>query len=99
MMGRAHYYRALTLRDLQRTQEAIDEFDYFIKAAPEHARVVEAWEEKAFSNGQSRTIMKQPQRPYWISLQPIPPRPACAGFSDECRRGSWNAITSWKTPH
>ncbi|HSB03086.1 MAG TPA: tetratricopeptide repeat protein [Anaerolineales bacterium] len=44
--GTAHYYRALTLRDLQRTQDAIDELDYFIKAAPEHPRIVEAWEEK-----------------------------------------------------
>ncbi|MGZ9236191.1 MAG: lytic transglycosylase domain-containing protein, partial [Anaerolineales bacterium] len=39
---------ALTLRDLQRTQEAIEEFDHFIKTTPEHPRVVEAWEEKAF---------------------------------------------------
>jgi len=46
--GTPHYYRALTLRDLQRTQEAIDELGYFIKSAPEHPRVVEAWEEKAF---------------------------------------------------
>jgi soluble lytic murein transglycosylase len=46
--GTPHYYRALTLRDLQRTQEAIDEFDYFIKTTPEHAKVVDAWEEKAF---------------------------------------------------
>ncbi len=46
--GTPHYYRALTLRDLQRTQEAVDEFDYFIKSAPEHPRIVEAWDEKAF---------------------------------------------------
>jgi soluble lytic murein transglycosylase len=46
--GTAHYYRALTLRDLQRTQEAIEEFDFFIESSPEHPRVVEAWEEKAF---------------------------------------------------
>jgi soluble lytic murein transglycosylase len=46
--GTPHYYRALTLRDLQRTQEAIEEFDYFIRATPEHPRVVEAWEEKGF---------------------------------------------------
>jgi soluble lytic murein transglycosylase len=46
--GTPHYYRALTLRDLQRTQEAIAEFDYFIKTTPEHERAVEAWEEKAF---------------------------------------------------
>lgn len=46
--GTPHYYRALTLRDLQRTQEAIEEFDYFIKTTPEHPRVAESWEEKAF---------------------------------------------------
>ena len=46
--GTPHYYRALTLRDLQRIQEAIEEFDYFIKTTPEHPRVVEAWEEKGF---------------------------------------------------
>jgi soluble lytic murein transglycosylase len=46
--GTPHYYRALTLRELQRTEEAIEEFDLFIKANPEHERVEEAWEEKAF---------------------------------------------------
>ena len=46
--GTAHYYRALTLRDLQRTQEAIEEFDYFIQTTPDHARAVDAWEEKGF---------------------------------------------------
>jgi soluble lytic murein transglycosylase len=46
--GTPHYYRALTLRDLQRTQEAIDEFDYFITTTPEHPRAAEAWEEKGF---------------------------------------------------
>jgi soluble lytic murein transglycosylase len=46
--GTAVYYRALTLRQLQRTQEAIDGLDYFIKTYPEHPRWVDAWEEKAF---------------------------------------------------
>ncbi len=46
--GTPHYYRALTLRDLQRTQEAIDEFDTFIKTSPDNEHAVEAWEEKAF---------------------------------------------------
>lgn len=46
--GTPHYYRALTLRDLQRTEEAIQEFDHFIKATPEHPRVTDAWEEKGF---------------------------------------------------
>ncbi len=46
--GTAHYYRALTLREIQRTQEAIDEFDLFIKGYPEHEHWTEAWEDKAF---------------------------------------------------
>lgn len=46
--GTAHYYRALTLRDLQRTQEAIDEYDYFIGNYPSHTRWLDAWEDKAF---------------------------------------------------
>ncbi len=46
--GTAHYYRALTLRETQHTQEAIDEFDLFIKGYPEHERWTEAWEDKAF---------------------------------------------------
>ncbi|HET9589233.1 MAG TPA: tetratricopeptide repeat protein [Anaerolineales bacterium] len=46
--GSAHYYRALTLRDLRRTQEAIDELDYFIEAHSGHERWADAWSEKAF---------------------------------------------------
>jgi soluble lytic murein transglycosylase len=46
--GTPHYYRALTLRDLQRTQEAVDEFDYFIKNYPNHAHIADAWAEKGF---------------------------------------------------
>ena len=46
--GTPHFYRALTLRDLQRTQEAIDELNYFITTTPDHPRAVEAWEEKGF---------------------------------------------------
>jgi soluble lytic murein transglycosylase len=46
--GTAHYYRALTLRELQRTQETIDELNYFIGNFPSHARWVDAWTTKAF---------------------------------------------------
>lgn len=46
--GTAHYFRALTLRDLQRTEEAIAEFDYYIGNYPAHSRWVDAWEDKAF---------------------------------------------------
>ena len=46
--GTAHYFRASTLRDLQRTEEAIAEYDYFIANYPQHSRWVDAWEDKAF---------------------------------------------------
>ncbi|HKY53194.1 MAG TPA: tetratricopeptide repeat protein, partial [Anaerolineales bacterium] len=46
--GTAHYYRALTLRDLQRTQAAIEEYDYFIGNYPSHTRWADAWVDKAF---------------------------------------------------
>ncbi len=46
--GTAAYYRALTLRDLQRTQDAILALDTFIKAYPAHPRWTDAWDEKAF---------------------------------------------------
>ncbi len=46
--GTAHYFRASTLRELQRTEDAIAEYDYFIKNYSAHARWVDAWEDKAF---------------------------------------------------
>jgi soluble lytic murein transglycosylase len=46
--GTAVYYRALTLREMQRTQEALDGLGQFIKTYPENPRWVDAWEEKAF---------------------------------------------------
>jgi soluble lytic murein transglycosylase len=46
--GTAQYYRTLTLREMQRTQEAIQAFDEFIKAYPAHPNWEEAWEAKAF---------------------------------------------------
>ena len=45
--GTAHYYRAQTLRDLQRTQEAIDELDLFIANYTAHPYWTEAWGEKS----------------------------------------------------
>ncbi len=46
--GTASYYRALTLREMQRNQEAIDALDAFIKSYPSHPRWTEAWEDKSF---------------------------------------------------
>jgi len=46
--GTALYYKALTLRETQNTQPAIDAFDQFIKGYPEHERWIEAWDDKAF---------------------------------------------------
>ena len=46
--GTPHYYRAQTLRALQRYEEAIEEYDNFIGNYPEHANWVDAWQDKAF---------------------------------------------------
>ncbi len=46
--GTAHYFRAQTLRALQRNQEAIDEYNLFIQNYPSHANWVDAWQDKAF---------------------------------------------------
>jgi len=46
--GTAHYFRAQTLRALQRYQEAIDEYDLFISKYADHVNWVDAWQDKAF---------------------------------------------------
>ena len=46
--GSVHYYRALTFREMQRTDEAVQELDYFIKAFPDNPNWIDAWNEKAF---------------------------------------------------
>lgn len=46
--GTASYYRALTLRELNRAEDAISAFDAFIKAYPAHPRWTDAWEQKGF---------------------------------------------------
>lgn len=46
--GTSHYFRASTLRELQRTDEAIIEYEYFIQNYGSHARWVDAWEDKAY---------------------------------------------------
>jgi soluble lytic murein transglycosylase len=46
--GTAAYYRALTLRDMKRTDEAVAALDAFIKAYPTHPRWTDAWEQKGF---------------------------------------------------
>lgn len=46
--GTAHYFRASTLREMQRTDEAIAEYDYFIQNYGSHARWVDAWQDKAY---------------------------------------------------
>jgi soluble lytic murein transglycosylase len=46
--GTAHYYRAAVLREKQKTQDAIQEFNIFIKNYPNHPRWVDAWEDIAY---------------------------------------------------
>jgi soluble lytic murein transglycosylase len=46
--GTARYYRALTLRDLQNHQAAVDALTDFIENYPDHPRWAEAWGDKAY---------------------------------------------------
>ncbi len=46
--GTARYYRALTLRDLQNYQAAVDALTNFIANYPDHPRWAEAWGDKAY---------------------------------------------------
>ena len=46
--GTAAYYRALTLREMKLTNDAITALDNFIKAYPANPRWTDAWSDKAF---------------------------------------------------
>lgn len=46
--GTARYYRALTLRDLQNYQAAVDALTDFVANYPDHPRWAEAWGDKAY---------------------------------------------------
>jgi peptidoglycan lytic transglycosylase len=45
--GTAHYYRAYTLEKLQKYQEAVDEFTYFIQHYSSNPKWPDAWDEKS----------------------------------------------------
>ncbi len=74
--GTAHYFRAQTLRALQRNQEAVDEYNLFISKYPAHSNWVDAWQDKAFLQwsalddyaGASKTLLdfvdQSPDSPY-----------------------------------
>jgi soluble lytic murein transglycosylase len=47
--GTAHYYHALTLRELQNYETAIQELTSFIADYPDHPRWAEAWSEVAYT--------------------------------------------------
>ena len=72
--GSAHYYRALTLRDLQRTQEAIEELDYFINAYSGHDRWADAWRTRRRAADRSA----RPPAPRTAARSPLPRRFAAA---------------------
>lgn len=46
--GTAHYYRALTLREMGRHEEAVNEFAVFIRDYSPHSKWTGAWAEKAY---------------------------------------------------
>ena len=45
--GTAHYYRAYALENLQKYQQAVDEFTYFIQHYSSNPKWPDAWEEKS----------------------------------------------------
>jgi soluble lytic murein transglycosylase len=45
--GTAHYYRAYALENLQKYQEAVDEFTYFIQHYSSNPKWADAWDEKS----------------------------------------------------
>jgi soluble lytic murein transglycosylase len=47
--GTAHYYRALSLREFGRNQDAIEAWTYFVGNYSAHPRWVDAWEDKAYT--------------------------------------------------
>jgi len=47
--GTAHYYRGLILCELDRYQEAIDEWSFFILKYPDNRWWAKAWDEKSFT--------------------------------------------------
>lgn len=78
--GTPHYYRALILRDLQRTEEAAQEFGDFIKNSPEHPRVVEAWEEKGFLEWAALNNYEAGIKTYLDFVATYPASPSAADF-------------------
>ncbi len=63
--GSVHYYRALTFRGLERSAEAVQELDYFLKNHSDNPNWLEAWNQKAFLqwsvlgdyNGAAQTLL------------------------------------------
>jgi len=63
--GTAHYYRALTFRNMERYAEAEQELDFFIKSSSDNPNWVDAWKEKSFLqwttlndyNGAAQTLL------------------------------------------
>lgn len=84
--GTAHYYRALTLRDLQRTQEAIDELDNFISNYSNHEKWVDAWEEKAYLQWGVEDDYQAGAQTLLDFVKAIPNAPAAGNFLMDAAR-------------
>ncbi|HLF73338.1 MAG TPA: tetratricopeptide repeat protein [Anaerolineales bacterium] len=78
--GSVHYYRALTLRELQQTQEAIEELDNFIKVYSGHTRWVDAWSEKAFLEWSAQGDYEAAVKTLLEFVSTVPDSPAAAGM-------------------
>lgn len=70
--GTAHYYRALTLRELKEAQAAIAEFTLFIENYPNHPKWSNAWYDKAYTQWAYLNLYPQAAKTLldFVSLRP-----------------------------
>jgi len=70
--GTAHYYRALTLREMQDVQAAVDELTLFIQNYPNHPKWATAWFDKAYTQWAYQNQYPQAAQTLldFIALQP-----------------------------
>jgi soluble lytic murein transglycosylase len=78
--GTARYYRALTLRELQRYQEAATGLTGFINDYPDHPRWAEAWGDKALIQWFNMGDLRNGAQTYLDFVAAAPARPEAVDY-------------------
>jgi soluble lytic murein transglycosylase len=78
--GTAHYYRALTLRDLQRYQEAVTGLTAFIADFPDNAHWADAWGDKAYIQWFLMDDLRNGAQTYLDFVAAAPTRPEAVDY-------------------